>query len=357
MPRKKLITFSILGTLTVIAAAIFWYAWYQLLHSPYALIFGGENILSKAIIFAVAATLFLSFLSLVNLLINDTRCRIATFLLASFSIFSIFQFDPQTIAFALFFFLALCYFSIRSQIQIKEHLHFSAGHLFGPTLGSLITLISLIFAVQYFFAAQANISQFKLEIPAHIFDQVVDLIPSVKGIKTGEVLQSQIQIPEELIPYIEKGEFPPEIAAEIEKYLPAGVTIEQAITELQKIVHEQGGVIEVSEEDMRAVEEQVGPLPEEAKQFITAPTGGSQINLAGPIQQIVEAQLNKIIEPYKKYIPLVFAALAFLLIKWFGNFVNLLSTWLLAIFVKILLWTKAAKLETENVQAEKIVVK
>lgn len=336
MPRKKLITFSILGTLTVAAAAAFWYGWYQLLLSPYALIFGGEDVLRKAIIFALAASLFLGFLSLVNLLITDTRCRIATFLFVSFSIFPIFQFDPKTLILAFFFFLALFYFSVRSQSQIKEHLHFSAGHLFGPTLGSLVTLISIIFAVQYFFSAQASISQFKLEIPEYIFEQVSKMIPSVKGVQTGEVLQSQIQIPPELIPYIEKGELPPEVEAEIQKYLPAGVTMEQAITELQKIVKEQGGVINVTEEEMQEVEKRVGPL--------------------GTVQQIVETQLNSLIEPYKKFVPAVFAALVFLILKWFGSFVNLVSVWILAVLTKILLWTKVAKVKTETVQAERIVV-
>lgn len=347
MPRKKFIVFSILGIFAVAAAAFFWYGWRQLLAAPYTLIFGGENVLPKAILFAAGAIFFLTFLSLINLLVDDVRFRIAIFFFVSFVIFPIFQFDPKTLAVAFFFFLSLLLFSSRTQTQIKEHLHFSAEHLFGPSLGGLITLISVIFAIQYFFAAQANISQFRLEIPEYIFQEVTKIVPSVKGIQSGEVLQSQIQIPPELIPYIEKGEFPPEIAAEIEKYLPPGVTIDQVLGELQRVVKEQGGVITVPEEGIQQIEEYLGPLPEETKELI---------GMTSPLKQLVESQLEKIIEPYRKFIPAVFAALTFLLIKWFGTFVNFVSILLLAILIKILLWTKVAKVETETVQAERIVV-
>lgn len=333
MPRKQLITFSVLGTLTIAAAAVFYYGWSQLLLSPFALIFGGD-ILRQAIIFTVGAILFLSFISMTNLLVSDTRCRVATFLFASLAIFPIFQFDPKVLVFAFFLFLILLLFSIRSQTQIKNHLHFSASHLFGPTLETLISLISIVFAIQYFFAAQVNLPKFKLEIPDYIFDQtfkiIEDYIPNsnpyqqVKGVKTDEVLQNQIQIPPELIPYIEKGEFPPEVVAEIEKNLPPGITIEQAMEMLKTAVPQ------------------------------ASPQG--QETLLSPIRQIVETQINQIIEPYKQFFPAVSALLVFLLLKWFGNFVNLLSTWLLAILTKILLLTKIAKVKTETMQAERIVV-
>ena len=331
MPRKQLITFSILAILTVAAAAVFHYGWSQLLISPFTLIFGGD-ILRQVLIFTIGAIFFLSFASLINLLVTNNRCRIATFLFASLVIFPIFQFDPKALVFAFFFFLTLLFFSVRSQTQIKNHLDFSASHLFGPTLGTLITLISIIFAVQYFFAAQVNLPQFKLEIPAYIFDQafkiIEDYIPSNNF--DPQVKGEQIIIPQELIPYIEQGEFPPEIEAEIQKYLPPGVSLDQAMTELQKITAEQGGV---------------DPSPTNI-----------QNTLLGPVKQMVESQINKIIEPYRKFLPAISALFVFLLLKWFGSFVNLFSIWLLAILIKILLITKTAKVKTETVQAERIVI-
>lgn len=362
MTKRNLVYFS-LSLFTVTAAFFLFYFWQKLLINPFALVLGGDKkYLVSMVLFALSAVLFLSFDSLFNLLVENQMVRLTNSALIALIFAGIMLFmahfgqvtsDLKILAIASFsalaLFFALLIFSHLTKKAIAEHLSFKAGHVLGPGFNIFVTLLGLILAGQYFLAAQANLSSFKFEIPDALLNEAFNLTEQMLGgqLNPAGLLPGQVQgefdqnlfnqLPSEvlqLIPLIQQNQLPPEIKEEIKKNLPAGMDYEQFKQMVQNIPIDEQGQINVHP-DSQAFR----------SDYLT------------PVKEQVLNQVNTLIEPYKPYLPLVFAVLFFLILKSFGFIINALAVLVLSIFIWIFKVTGLAQEKTLSVEARRLELK
>lgn len=345
---RQITVSALITVFTLISAALFFYFWQRLLLAPYVWLLGDfSSYLTIAIAFVMSLILFLAFDSLLNLLVTSQSLRLAAYAIIAFLPLGLSYYFNQTITIihvltSMLLFFALWYFSYTAQKSIREHISFRAGHIFGPRIGSFLTLLAIALTLQYYLAAQVNLSQFKFEIPDYLFDSAFDLTEQILqnqflpgGGVQGEfdqILLQQLPVEaQELIPLIKEGRLPPEIKDEIKRSLPPGMSFEEFEEMVKNIPITNEGQVEIH------------PGSETFRQDYLA-----------PVKNQIQDKLNQIIEPYKSYAPLVLAILLFITFKSLGFILDWLAVIALSIMIGFLKLLGVIEVKKEKVEAERL---
>lgn len=347
---RQVIVFLSVAGLTLISAAALFYFWQRLLLDPFVWLLGDfSSYFTIVIAFVISLVFFLAFDSLLNLLVTSQILRLAAYALIALLPLGLNFYFNQSLTIihfltSLLLFFALWYFSYTAQKGIREHISFRAGHIFGPRIGSFLTLLAIVLTLQYYLAAQVNLSQLKFEIPDYILNSAFDLTEQIlqKQFLPGGGVQGEFdqillqQLPveaQELIPLIKEGRLPPEIKEEIKRNLPPGMSFEEFEEMVKNIPITNQGQVEIH------------PGSETFRQDYLA-----------PVKNQIQDKLNQIIEPYKSYAPLVLAILLFITIKSVGFILDWLAVIVLSIMIGFLKLLGVVEVKREKVEAERLEV-
>lgn len=359
MTQKQLLIFSILGLLASVSSFLFWLSFGRLLLDPYPLLIGGgPKIWENGLIFLATIAVFLALILLVSLLLADSIFKIVILLFASLPpvFLQISSGNPLwlIILTALLLFIGLIYCSHLVWLEAKNHLKLRLAHLLGPALSFFLLVLSVILSLHYYFAAAGKTSDFKLEIPDWIMEKALQVASTslINQLQQGqesplntlplpanfsEFLLGRKPIPHELRPLLESRAIPPNVAVELERQ---GVDPNIILPIIQKVELDENGFLKNPQDFQQLLAQALTPT-----------------DLLPAFKNQVQTQLNEIIKTYRRFLPVIFTALFFILLRSLNGLVEWLAVLVLSAALWFLKATKLVSLEQETVQAERLVVK
>lgn len=359
-PKEIIIAF-VLTLASLVSAFFFWSNWNKILADPLSLIWGNLELLVLILRALVGLLPYLGLISLTCILLSKLWIRLSVLLLSTLSLLVVFYQGELVFLLLTFIPLAvgLMVFVWQSEKEIQSHLKMRLSHIFAPTLSTLMLFLIIVMSVQTFNAAKKLGTDFKIQIPEGIFKEVlgrvgnlggsglpfgnnVQGVSQVKGatndIDLQAILEGKIPLPPEVRSYFEKGQLPPEVMQELQKQ---GVSVEM-------------------------VSSLLGGLTVDSKGFLRSKTAVDQLFDAGnqsltdifakQMKVEVEKQIDSIISPFKKYLPLILAALVFLVLLSLKGILVSLAMMLFSLTVFILQLIKVVRLEKKEVEAERLVI-
>lgn len=343
MTKKQIIAYALLTIITLTPSFAFWYLWQQLLLSPLALFSSlGQNLTSVALL-ALSAVGMLAGISLVALLIEQRVVRLLSLVLTSAVPLIFLNNNPIAVITALILTLSLAYFSWQAQREVQNHIQFDPWHIFGYRLSLLVTVLSLLMGLQFFAASQSETENFEFRIPDNIFQQAVKIVQPMLEEQIDERVQgTRDQIDRQLaqVPLFEQ--IPPEYQASL---LRGEIPLE-----LQSQLRQQG----VSEAEIQSLEQQLRQATQEGQLDPQGLEEQVTQTFLAQFKTELETQINRLIQPYRKYLPVVLGILVFLTVNSLGWLIKSGSIAAIGLLVKLLLASQLLYKQVEDVEAERL---
>lgn len=213
-----------------------------------------------------------------------------------------------TLTFGLLITLTGIYFLLRG--TLSSYITFKAATLLTPSIKQVVTLILLASAIAFYLSASAQIKENGFKLPDQLFETALNFIP-------------QQELPQA----------------------------------------EQTGLPSISPEQIRMLEQNPQLLKQYGLDPVILETAKKQLNqspqklsTADLVKPMLEIQMQKIIEPYESFIPLILAAGFFFTLQSLASLLAILLPPILWVIFFILDKTGFTKYETETREVKKLVV-
>jgi len=328
IPAQPMGKIVILGILVIVSSVLFWLAWHNALVTGLEFSFSTQNIM-VVVTTLLAFCLMFTFLAVTEVVVTKNWIELIITILSAGTIFLFFKFSLWSFVSFLLVMLGFMYWRREVRLDAKSRTKFVPTRIISAGLRPAVTVLLLAISFVYYSNmvtgddASARLTESLVDTGTNSVNNVLDIYFKEKydpDMTLDEFLLSNTMVDGE------------------------NIVGDTGITEIDEVI--RLGLTEVQDEALEKAREEL------LNTFEITATGDETMDMI--VGKIVRQNIDKYIEPYKKFIPALLAVSLFFILSIF-RFVysELIKSFSYLIF-HILLWLKFIKVEKIQIEAEKI---